>query len=107
MLGWKIALTFKKEMLYPAYIMSHDLHMRADMSWQLHILQHMIANWDSIGTLLSWVQIKYNLEDEQRLSNHYLEKEGGGNREGETGQTFKGADCRAWRPAWSLDFLGP
>lgn len=52
--------------------------MRADMSWQLHILQHMIANWDSIGTLLSWVQIKSNLEDEQRLSNRYLEKEVGG-----------------------------
>lgn len=79
MFGWKIALTFKKEMLYPAYIMSHDLHMRADMSWQLHILQHMIANWDSIGThQVSWVQIKSNLEDEQRLSNRYLEKEVGG-----------------------------
>lgn len=48
-----------------------------EQTW-VDILQHMIANWDSIGTLLRWVQIKSNLEDEQRLSNRYLEKEVGG-----------------------------
>lgn len=49
-----------------------------EQTW-VDILQHMIANWDSIGThQVSWVQIKSNLEDEQRLSNRYLEKEVGG-----------------------------